>query len=98
MVSAGNVEANVVADVDADAVDAAAVAVVRAVVARVARWADRPRVGRRKVGRKTRLPRRPHRCRRLTVVTNWVGTKVNTTVVVRVVVSHIRASSQTHAK
>lgn len=98
MVSAGNVAANVAAVVDADAVDAAAVAVVRAVVARVARWADRPRVGRRKVGRKTRSPRRPHRYRRLTVVTNRVGTKANTTGVVRVVASHIRASSRTSAK
>jgi hypothetical protein len=98
MVSAENVGANVVADVDADAVDAAAVAVVRVAIARVARWADRPQVGRRKAGRKTRSPRRAHRYRRLTAVTNMVGTKVNTTVVVRLVASQVRASNRTHAK
>jgi hypothetical protein len=67
----------IVAAVDADAVDAVAVAVARVEIARVAR-------PRKAVGQRTRLPRRRHQCRRLTVATNMVAAKFSTTVVVRV--------------
>ena len=77
-VSGRNAMASAVAVVDADAVDAAAVVVVRV---EIAKWADRPR---KAVGQRTRLPRRLRRCRRLTVATNMVRAKANTTVVVRV--------------
>lgn len=77
-VIARSVAANGVAGVDADAVDAAVVAAARVEIARE----DHLRVDSRKAaGQRTRSPRRLHRCRRPTV-TNMVGAKANTTVVV----------------